>query len=153
MARVLATITALALISHGVGNAPSPPHIQSGPVNPLLLGLRGGRDEPGGPAPGDVVVRRQRLDLRTNLWLAVPQHEWPLPAGASLVETVPEAVEDVLDGPASQVVCATIDPQPPLLLETSKPILSRSLAGLFMRCWLQRRAVLKVVVVGLSPWF
>ena len=110
MARLLATITALALISHGVGNAPAVHRTKSGPVIPLQLGLRGGREEPGGPAPGDAVVRRQRLDLRTNMWLGVPQNEWPVPAGASLVETVPEAVEDVLDGSALQVVCATIDP-------------------------------------------
>lgn len=64
-------------------------------------GQEKGRRQPG---PGDAVVRRKVLDEKRNVWNMIPLETWPRAVqGIGVVETVPEAVEDCLEGVSQRV--------------------------------------------------
>lgn len=59
----------------------------------------------GGPRNGDCVVRRRVLDEKASKWKLVPLKRWPGGGqeGLRVTETVPEAVEDALEGSCKRV--------------------------------------------------
>lgn len=102
-------------LGQGGGVGAGPRRIASGkvretdwPANFLQRNARGG-DSGGigsnGPVSGDCVVRRKVLDERSSRWKAVPLKKWPGEGhtGLRVAETVPEAVEDMLEGACSRV--------------------------------------------------
>lgn len=53
------------------------------------------------------MVQRQVLDTLSNTWMPAAAEAWEVPSGALMVHSVPEAVEQVLDGVCDRVFVGT----------------------------------------------
>ena len=71
------------------------------------LRLRGGADSDRNgfrqAMAGDAIVERRILDTVSNTWTGASPEGWDIPDGALMVATVPEAVEEVLEGVCDRV--------------------------------------------------
>ena len=94
-------LSALSAIRGNLIDGCSPLPSGIGCVEEFQSFLRGRVDA---PTLIDAVVGRKCLESSTNQWIPAPLNEHLIPTGSFLVDTVPEAVVDVLEGAANQVL-------------------------------------------------